>query len=154
MTSAFHIQTEAIGKEIEFTIDDDTFHCVASIGGGLIDDLLSLDEFGDLLSIEPENATKEDLQALAVAKRKYDLKLANFLDMVMREDSRQLFADRYRASGQRGGLRPIGRSHAQAVIKHLVECYSKPHPTEPPLPSTNGHGGTNVTSMGGVQPAE
>lgn len=151
MTSAFHIETEAVGKEIHFTIDDDTFYCVASIGGGLIDDLLSLDEFGDLLKIEPEDATREDLQALAQAKREYDLKLANFLDTVMREESRLLFAERYRATG-RGEIRPIGRSHAQAVIKHLVECYSKPHPTEPPSPSTNGHGGTNVTSMGGAQP--
>ena len=137
-----------MGEGAVFPIDDDEFRALPAVGGGLIDDLLNLDEFGDLLSLDAEKATQSDLAALMKAKQAYDLKLAGFLDQVLDDDSAHLFAARYRAVE-----RPIERHHAQQVIKFLVERYSKPHPTEPPSPSTPGHGGTNVNSMGGVLPA-
>lgn len=146
--TGLHIATESGGKTVTFTIDNDEFRALPAVGGGLIDDLLNLDEFGDLLNLKPEEATVAQMRELLAAKKTYDLKLMGFLDLVLDEESALRWAARYRSVDQ-----PITRAHAQTVIKYLVEQYSKPHPTEPPSPSTPGLGGTNVNSMGGALPA-
>lgn len=127
---------------IEFTMDGDTFKAYPHVGHGLIDDLMDLTEFGDLLGLKPENATADDLRKLADANHKYNVRLMTFLDMVLTPESAELFASRLRATGPKA----IERWQSQALIRALMEEYSKPHPTEPLLSSTNGRGGTGSSS--------
>lgn len=129
-------------KLIEITIDGDKFYAYPNVGAGLIDDLMDLTEFGDLLDITPENATMEDLRNLAKANHSYNVRLMNFLDTVLTEESALLYTQRLRMAGPKS----IERWQSQGVIRGLMEEYSKPHPTEPLSSSTNGRGGTSSNS--------
>lgn len=127
---------------IEFTLDGDVFHAYPNVGAGLIDDLMDLTEFGDLLDKDPDTATAEDLTKLAKAQHTYNVRLANFLDLVLSPESAELYASRLRLAGPKS----IERWQSQGVIRFLIEEYSKPHPTGPPSSSTNGRGGSKRSS--------
>lgn len=134
---------------IEFKIDDDVFQAYPRVGAGILDDVMDLSDFGELLSLNPEDATPEDTVALMKAQRDYNLRLMTFLDTVLLPDSAKLYAERLRSV-----THPIERNTSQSVIKYLVEEYSKPHPTEPLSLSTNGHSGINENSTVGVSTTE
>lgn len=137
-------------KFIEFTLDGDTFQAYPNAGHGLIDDLMDLSEFGDLVGIKPDEASIEDVRKLAEANHKYQVRLMGFLDAVLTPDSARLYAERLRMAGPRS----IERWQSQKVIRALMEAYSKPHPMEPPSSSTNGRGGMKQSSTDTVSASE
>lgn len=130
---------------IEFTVDNDTFYAFPNVGAALIEDMLDLTDFEGLVDLKPEEATQQDLLRLMKANHTYNVRLMNFLDQVLTPESAQLFASRLRMAGDQA----IDKQQSQAVVRGLIEVYSKPHPTEPPLSSTNGQGGTtpNLTAI-------
>lgn len=131
---------------IEFTLDGDTFQASPNVGQSLIDDLMDLKDFEGLTDLDPEEATIQDTMRLMKANHDYNLRLVQFLDAVLTEDSAALYANRLRMTGERS----IERWQSQGVVRHLIEEYSKPHPTVPPSPITNGHGGTGLSLTDGA----
>lgn len=134
-------------KLIEFTLDGDTFYAYPSVGAGIMDDILDVNDFEGLTNLTPEDATTENVVALMKANHNYNVRLMSFLDQVLTEESAQLYASRLRMAGERS----IDREQSQRVVRFLVEQYSKPHPTEPPASSSNGRGGTRRSSTAGRQ---
>lgn len=134
-------KTDTPSPPIEFSIDGDVFYAHPRVGGKIVDDAMDLREFGDLLNIDPAEATKEEALALGQAVSNYNMRLVAFLDKVLLPESAELYAARMLSVDK-----PIDKPTSQDVVRFLIEEYSKPHPTQPLSPSTNGQGGTGASS--------
>lgn len=96
-------------EDVSFTIDGDTFHCVARIPGGLLLDIAQL-----------ENAPRD--KQLAV--------LTDFIDMALLPESAKLFAERMRDTAN-----PIDLGQALDVVVWLIEEVHVDRPTKGSSPS-------------------
>lgn len=139
-----------INTNITFKIDDDVFEAYPKIGAELMSSVMNaqnLAQVAGLESVLEENmSTDQRVRALEASQNEIQ-RVYQFLDQVLLPESAQRFAERLRLNGEEA----IDIEQVFNVYHFLVTQYGN-RPTQPPLPSRNGHGVVGTSSTAGVPP--
>lgn len=141
-------KTEAAVVNITFRIDNDIFEAYAMIGAELMSSTMNAENLVKVAGLqhltEEMMTTEQRIDALSASQAE-TLRVYNFLDQVLLPASAARFAERRRMSGPES----IDLPQVFEVYRFLVSKYGN-RPTQPSLPSKNGHDGTGMSSMVGA----
>lgn len=131
-------------ETIKFKIDNDTFEAVPIVGAQILRDITNMSELVKLQNLDTTTMDREQLEAMAEVATQHTARTMQFLDQVLLPDSAARFAERLRSAEE-----PITIQQSYEVWRWLIEQYSA-RPTQPSLPSLNGHDGTGSSSTVGA----
>lgn len=131
-------------ENLKFKIDEDVFEAVAVVGAELLRDVTNMTDLAALQTTDVSTMDAEQVKSISEAANQHTAKTMMFLDAVLTPDSAARFGERLRSTTE-----PITIQQAYDVWRWLIEQYAA-RPTQPSLPSLNGHDGTGTSSTAGA----